>query len=82
MSSAEYRAMLADKILNGKRKRVPAKNKHTIRFPDVDEQQLENTVNALVSLGYKRSDAIQKLDIALEHGLSHESDLVKFILTL
>ena len=25
---------------------------------------------------------IQKLDIALEHGMRHESDLVKFILTL
>ena len=82
MSSSEYKAMLADIMLNGKRKRIPAKNKHTIRFPDVNEEQLQNTVDALMSLGLKRAEAIQKLDIALEHGLRLESDLVKFILTL
>jgi len=77
-----YKTMLADWVLNGKVKKIPAKHKNAIRFPEVGAEQLQNTVEALVSLGFDRKTAVSKVDIALEQGLRHEHEIIQSILTL
>jgi hypothetical protein len=79
---AVYKSMLADWVINGKKPRVPAKHKKVIQFPELNEEQLQSTVDTLVSLGFKRADALARVEIALEQGFRHENDILKAIMTL
>jgi len=82
MPLAEYKANLAEFILNGKVKKLPKQYKNSVSFNENDEA-IRNTVEALISLGYKRQDAISKIEIVLNNGcLRNEPELIKAVLAL
>jgi len=81
MPLEEYKMMLASVILEGKKPRVPVKHKNTINFSSnaVDYQNLYVT---LMQLGYKKQEAMSKVDIAVREGFLNDQEIIKYILSL
>jgi hypothetical protein len=79
---AVYKSMLSDWILNGKSPKIPKQHKKVVRFPEFNEEQLQNTVDTLISIGFGRTDALARVEIALEQGFRHENDILRAIMTL
>ena len=81
MPIAEYKALLATIIVDGKRPRIPAKNKNVVSF-NTNQDGILDTVDALVSMGYNRADAKSKVDIAVSEGFYTEQEIIQRVLTL
>ena len=81
MPLEDYKKAIVDFIVNGK-KFKPKKNQAVPPILDTDEEQINNTIEALIRLGYQRADAISKVQIALKEGLRMEEEILRYILSL
>jgi len=81
MTLEEYRMILADAVISGKTPKVNTKHKGVVSI-DMNDQQVADAYEALRSLGYKKQEAMNMLDIALSTGLRRTSELLNSILSL
>jgi adenylate cyclase class IV len=73
--------MLAGIIIEGKKPRVPAKHKNVVEF-NINNADYQNLYESLRQLGFPKEEAISKVDIAIKEGFIHETEIIKYILSL
>ena len=81
MPLEEYKRMLAGVILEGRKPKVPPKHKNAVGF-HLNNEDHEKLYATLRQLGFKKEEAIAKVDIAVQEGFIHEPEIIKYILSL
>ena len=81
MPIAEYKKLLADFIITGKKPKIQRKHSKVVSF-DTDESQYQSLYESLRQLGFKKDEAFAKIDVALKEGLRMETEIIKYILSL
>jgi Holliday junction resolvasome RuvABC DNA-binding subunit len=77
----EYKRMLAGVILEGKKPKVPPQHKNAIKI-SLNNAEYEKLYATLRNLGFKKEEAIDKVEIAIQDGFIHETEIIKHILSL
>jgi hypothetical protein len=81
MPLAEYKRHLASFIVDGKTTRIKKEHKSTVSF-DTDAVQIKKACEALVSIGYKETEAMSMLDVCLKEGLRQDGDIIRKLFSL
>ena len=81
MPIAEYKKLLADFIINGRKPKIPKEHSKVVSI-HTDETQYQNLYETLRQLGYSKDEAFAKIDVALKEGLRMETEIIKYILSL
>ena len=61
--------------------KVPPQHKSIITV-SINNEEYEKLYETLRQLGYKNEEAIDKVKIAIQDGFTHETDIIKYILSL
>lgn len=81
MPLEEYKRLLAGIIIEGKKPKVPPKHKSVIEI-NINNAEYQNLYESLRQLGFSKEEAISKVDIAIKEGFIHETEIIKYILSL
>ena len=77
----EYKRLLADFIITGKKPKVKREHSNVVSF-DSEESQYRNLYETLRQFGDSKDEAFAKIDVALKEGLRMDTEMIKYILSL
>lgn len=77
----EYKALLAEFVINGRKPKIKREYKNTVSF-DTKEEDVANIIDALCGLGFSRQEATKRVNISLKEGLRMEEEIIKRALSL